>query len=186
MPCLHFFLFQLAQIKSCIDPTCALTFLDISLRGQELGRVFIRLLGKTKLSQCFLMMCTGEAGPSFRNTPFHRMCWSGQPGEHLWCGDYNFGDGSGGDLPRTVRDQTKELSNKKTRVPISAGLIAGRYGNHNSTIFRVYTRDSSDVVEEFAFGRVEYGLEVFKDALKKHSNNITHVTISDCGVVIEP
>lgn len=178
-------LVKLAHIMSCIDPSSALTFLDISLRGQELGRVFIRLLCGSKRSRSFLMMCTGEGGPSFRNTPFHRVCWEGKPGEHLWSGDYDHADGSGGSLPKEIQDQTKELWNEKTQVLVASGLVAGRYGNHNSTIFRVYTRDSPDVKEEFALGRVEYGLEVFKDALKKY-NNITHLMISDCGIVVEP
>lgn len=99
-------------------------------------------------------------------------------------GDYDCEDGRGGSLPRAVQEDIKELSNKKSQVPINAGLVAARYGN-KSTIFRVYTRESTDVKEEFAFGQVEYGLQVLKDVVKD-IKNITDVIISDCGVVVEP
>lgn len=174
---------KLEHVMSCIDPSRALTFLDISLRGQLLGRVFIRLLGCTKQSRCFLMMCTGETGPSFLSTRFHRLWWSNQAGEHVWVGDYDHGDGSGGKLHPEILNEIKELPEKKTQVTITQGLVAGRYGKCNSSIFRVYTR-SSDTLEEAAFGRVEYGLNFLKDALQ-NQKNITEIVISACGVVIE-
>lgn len=176
-------LVKLEHIKSCIDPSCALTFLDISLRGQLLGRVFIRLLGCTKQSRCFLMMCTGETGCNYLNTRFHRLWWSNQPGEHMWVGDYDHRDGSGGTLHPEILHEIKELPEKKTQVAITQGLVAGRYGKCNSSIFRVYTR-SSDTVEEAAFGRVEYGLNILKDALQ-YKESITEIVISACGMVIE-
>ncbi|XP_045112910.1 uncharacterized protein LOC123505538 [Portunus trituberculatus] len=174
---------KLEHVKACIDPSRALTFLEISLRGQVLGRVFIRLLGCTKQSRCFLMMCMGEMGASFLNTRFHRLWWSDQAGEHVWVGDYDHGNGSGGTLHPDILHEIKELPEKKTQVPITQGLVAGRYGKCNSSIFRVYTR-SSDTLEEAAFGRVEYGLNFLKDALQC-KKSITEIIISACGVVIE-
>lgn len=176
---------KLQHIKACIDPSCALTFLDISLRGQELGRMFIRLLGCTKRSLSFLMMCTGEAGPSFLNTRFHRMWGASLSGGSVWAGDHDRGDGSGGTLPSEILHEMKELSDKKTKVPITAGLVAGRYGKTNSTIFRVYTNQRQETYEDVAIGRVEYGLNILQDALK-NTKSITDLIISGCGMVIEP
>lgn len=107
------------------------------------------------------------------------------PGESLWAGDHDRGDGGGGTLPTELIHETKELLEKKTKMPVTAGLVAGRYGKSNSTIFRVYTKQSSDALEEAGFGRVEYGLHILKDALK-NNKNITDLTISGCGMVMEP
>ncbi|KAG0719214.1 Peptidyl-prolyl cis-trans isomerase [Chionoecetes opilio] len=176
---------KVEHIWSCINPSHALTFLDISRNGRELGKMFIRLMGCSKQSLCFLMMCTGEAGPSYHGTRFHRIWWPGLPGEHVWAGDHDHGDGGGGTVPAEILRKTKELPDEKTKMVITSGLVAGGYGKSNSTIFRMYTNPSTDGVEEVAFGRVEDGLCILKDAIK-NNKNITDITISGCGVVVEP
>lgn len=168
-----------------MDRTSTLTFLDLNWPGSTEGRVFIRLLGKSSRAQNFLRMCTGENGPSFRGTCFHRVWWKGCPGEHVWAGDYDERDGSGGILPSDGFGRSEGNPESCHRLPITAGLVAGSYGKqNNSSIFRIYTKDSKDALEEAAFGRVEFGLQIL-DAAIRHKN-ITDVTISDCGVVIEP
>lgn len=168
-----------------MDKTSTLTFLDLSWRGSAESRVFIRLFAKSSRAQNFLRMCTGENGPSFRGTRFHRVWWKGSPGEHVWAGDYDEGNGSGGILPSDGFGRSEENPESCHRLPITAGLVAGTYGKQNSSsIFRIYTKDSKDAQEEAAFGRVEFGLQILDAAIRQ--NNITDIKISDCGVVIEP
>ncbi|XP_042223120.1 uncharacterized protein LOC121867292 isoform X2 [Homarus americanus] len=167
----------------CIDSASALTFLDLSWGGSHFGRVFIRLMGDTVRGQQFLKLCTGEMGPTFRNSHFHRVWWKGLPGEHVWGGDYDQGDGSGGTSLK-IEAKYHDKSRENRRLPISAGLVAGSYEREKaSSLFRIYTKDDASVIEEAAFGRVEYGLH-FIDSVINH-NNIRDVKICDCGVVIE-
>ncbi|KAK7076918.1 hypothetical protein SK128_025735 [Halocaridina rubra] len=195
------------SIKSCIDKASALGFLEISCRGKFLGRVLIRMLGDTLRGRQFLMMCTGEAGPSFCNTHFHRVWSKSRPGESIWGGDYEKGDGSGGSTVLKVSNNEKSVPASK-HMAVKAGLVSGSYENENPrTIFRVYTKDDvkpqrkshssynsmynahsfskeeNIAKDTSAFGMVENGLDVFETALI--CDNITEVVIHACGVVIE-
>ena len=103
----------------------------------------------------------------------------------MWAGDHDTGDGSGGRIPEEILCETNKLPENKTKIAVTAGLVAGRYGKSNSTIFRMYTKGSDDAMEEAAFGRVEYGFHILKDVLEVNKN-ITDIMISGCGVVVEP
>ncbi|XP_045583176.1 titin homolog [Procambarus clarkii] len=168
--------------KSCLDKNSSLAFLDLSWNGSPQGRIYIRMTGDTVRGRQFLMLCTGEMGPSFCNTHFHRVWWKGYPGEHIWGGDINHGDGSGAVtlISDFDSEQTTELGRS---VSITAGLVAGRYEKKNpSSIFRIYTKDAKNT-EEAAFGQVEFGLDIIQKAVSH--NNIHDVIISDCGIVLE-
>lgn len=189
----------LTSVQSCLDRVSALTFLDIGWGGNIKGRLYIRLLGDTLRGRQFLMLCTGEVGPSFRNTTFHRVWWKGLAGEHIWGGDYDKGDGSGGAPVVKITDAEKSSLPSGRTLAITAGLVAGRYEKTNlSSIFRIYTKgaktvtnesqrystgNTTEVSDEAAFGRVEYGLDILESAV--NHNNIKDITIYDCGVVIE-
>ncbi|XP_064102754.1 uncharacterized protein LOC135212938 [Macrobrachium nipponense] len=192
---------SLNSILTCLDRASSLTFLDIDLNGVRKERVFIRLTGDTVRGRQFLALCTGMLGPSFRKTPFHRMWWKGRPGEHLWGGDYDHRDGSGG---TSLLEHMKEEIDAKPlgrKVPVTAGLVAGRYEQGNvSSVFRIYTKGQKTesrrgayggyadppeetAEDEAAFGQVEHGLGVLQEAIEH--GNIQDVTIIDCGIVIE-
>ncbi|XP_045583189.1 uncharacterized protein [Procambarus clarkii] len=170
-------------VKFCIDSTSALTFLDLSWGCSFRGRVYIRLIGNTVRGRQFLKLCTGEMGPSFHNSHFHRVWWKGLPGEHIWGGDYDQGNGSGGtSIMESTENEKSHAFGRKS--PVIAGLVAGCYEKEKpSSLFRIYTKDDKSADEEAAFGQVEYGLNVIDAALTQ--NNINDVVISDCGVVIE-
>ncbi|KAG7168527.1 Peptidyl-prolyl cis-trans isomerase B-like 2, partial [Homarus americanus] len=169
--------------KSYLDGAASLTFFDLSWDGACQGQVYIRLTGDTVRGRQFLDLCTGEKGVSFQKTPFHRIWWKGHPGEHIWGGDYEQGDGSGGASVSNNSDIDKAGILGRA-VPITAGLVAGRYEKKNvSSIFRIYTREAKGVIEEAAFGQVEFGLDVIQRAINQ--KNIKDVIISDCGVVLE-
>lgn len=168
-----------------MDRSSTLAFLDLSWGGSDKRRVYIRLTGDTIRGRQFVRLCTGETGSCFRGTHFHRIWWKDLPGEHVWAGDYEKGDGSGG---KTVcNDQGKQTPTQAGRVcPVTEGLVAGRYEKDNiSSIFRIYTRGDKDqhVKEEAAFGQIEFGLDIIKEATKL--KDITDVKIEECGIVLE-
>lgn len=170
---------------SCINRSSTLAFLDLSWGGSHKGRVYVRLTGDTIRGRQFVRLCTGETSSCYRGTQFHRIWWKGQPGEHIWAGDYEKGDGSGG---QTVHnDQGGQTPTLAGRVcPITEGLVAGRYEKDNfSTIFRIYTRGDGDqhVKEDAAFGQIEFGLDIIKEVTKL--KDITDVKIEECGIVLE-
>lgn len=168
--------------KSCQDAASTLVFLDLSWRGKSHGRLYIRLTGDTLRGRQFLSLCIGEGGVSFRGTRFHRVWWKGLPGEHVWTGDYEKGDGSGGKTLLSSNSQVQVPAGRE--VPISVGLVAGRYEKENlSSIFRIYTREEKEVRDEGGFGQVEFGLDVVKEAVRLR--DISDVMISDCGLVVE-
>ncbi|XP_045112905.1 uncharacterized protein LOC123505537 [Portunus trituberculatus] len=167
--------------KSCQDATSRLVFLDLSWGGQCHGRLYIRLTGDTLRGRQFVSLCTGEKGGSFRGTRFHRVWWKGLPGEHVWTGDCESNDGSGG---KTHSSSSIEAQIPAAReVSVSAGLVAGRYEKNLSTIFRIYTQGEKDMKDEAGFGQVEFGLNVVKQAV--NLKDISEVVISDCGLVLE-
>ncbi|KAK7074903.1 hypothetical protein SK128_024739 [Halocaridina rubra] len=189
----------LSSIKMCLDALAPQVFLDIGWKGNIMGRIIIRLMGDTLRGNQFLLMCTGEAGPSFVNTHFHCIWMRDDPGEQIWGGDYDKGDGNGG---ASIIEKVPEMKDSSHTVskckPIKAGLVAGSCERTDmSTLFRIYTRDlehpngkesllSGDSVEAddpAAFGIVEYGLDSLRSVTRLGS--VTEVTIYSCGIVIE-
>lgn len=177
-------LLPLECIMACLNKCSTLAFLDLSWGGSHRGRVYVRLTGDTQRGRQFVRLCTGETGSCFRSTRFHRVWWKNLPGEHIWTGDYKKNDGSG---DQTLVQDDKEWQTPTQigrQCPIYEGLVAGRYEkDYISSIFRIYTREAKDVDEEAAFGQVEFGLDVVKEATKL--KDITNVTIEDCGIVLE-
>lgn len=171
----------LENVKSILDVSSTLTFLELSWGGNIRGKIYIRLLGNTIRGRQFLLLCLGEQGPSFKNSNFHRIWWKGLPGEHIWGGDYTQGDGSGG---AGLIQNYGNIQPAIPAVPVNKGLVAGRYEKEKiSSIYRIYTKDAKDAKEEAAFGRVEFGIQLIESAMKH--NNVKDVTISDCGVVVD-
>ncbi|KAK4301851.1 hypothetical protein Pmani_026026 [Petrolisthes manimaculis] len=172
-------------VTSCMNRSSTLTFLDLSWGGSKRGRVYVRLTGDTVRGRQFVRLCTGETNSCFRGTHFHRIWWKNMPGEHIWAGDYENGDGSGGQtVSNTQGRQTPTLIGRLS--PITEGLVAGRYEKDNiSSIFRIYTKGDKDknVMEEAAFGQVEFGLDIIKEATTL--KDITDVNIEECGIVLE-
>ena len=159
-----------------------LVFLDLSWGGKSHGRLYIRLTGDTLRGRQFICLCTGEEGISFRGTPFHRVWWKGLPGEHVWTGDYENYDGSGGRIHSISSSQLQVPAGQETTI--FAGLVAGRYEKENfSSIFRIYTRGEKEATDEAGFGQVEFGLDVVEEAIRLR--NISEVMISECGLVLE-
>ncbi|XP_047483536.1 uncharacterized protein LOC125035291 [Penaeus chinensis] len=169
------------DVKALIDSSSALLFLDLHYGGRVQGRVYIRTMGDTKRGRLFQSLCLGDLGHTHKNTGFHRIWWTGSKGEHIWGGDYDRGDGSGGAAFFALDENLPPAAVPR---PIVKGLVAGRYEKEGiSTLFRIYTRSAEEGSEEAAFGIVEHGLDVVAGAVGR--GNVRDIKIVDCGMVIE-
>ncbi|XP_069193065.1 uncharacterized protein [Procambarus clarkii] len=169
---------QESEVVGLLDPSCTLAFLDLGWAGSTRGRVTIRLTPDTPLARQFVLLCTGQRGPTYRNTKLFGVVDKGQPGERVRGGDYESNDGEGGAaLLPDLQEQYWESDR--------AGAVCSRYGpgGPKSAQFAIITRDHQDGLQwPRCIGDVVSGLDVVRAAVN-HSN-ITEVTVVDCGVVL--
>lgn len=154
-------------------------FLDLQRLGSnERQRVVIELFPGTSMGQHFLVLCTGEDGPSYRNTRL-AILKHGRDGEKVCGGDY---DGMGGRALAGHR-----LGTKNNERPEDEGDVCGRrIGRDWSAQFAVITRRPPYVPDnKTVFGRVVEGLDVLQEAADTHTEDhpITDIEVVDCGVV---
>ncbi|XP_068205041.1 uncharacterized protein [Palaemon carinicauda] len=165
------------DVRTMVDRAHMRTFLEFSWDGQVQGKVIIKLGNLAPRSRQFFYLCSGERGPSYANTRLFEVENRGRPGEQIWGGDYEMGDGTGGAaLPGLTMGELSAHS-------VTAGLVAGFcYANDRQPAhFTIYNNDNPVAYEECPIGLVENGLEVACKAAKLP--NIQDVVISDCGIV---
>lgn len=166
-----------------VVPAClpCLVFLDLEWPGTAPRRVVIRLSPDTPLGQQFLLMCTGQRGPCYRNTRMLWVGWEGQPGEWVWGGDYENKGGKGGAplLPHLDKGEYQRSSRAGAVYRVCRG---GDKTDWNA-MFGIRTKDRQDGgVAMGVFGEVVEGLETVA-AAAQHSS-IEEVVVVDCGVVL--
>ena len=79
-----------------VDPTNREVFLDLAWGGTTRGRVHITLSPDTPEGRQFVLLCTGQCGPSFKNTNFYKVQNRGGSCEKVYGGDYECNNGRGG------------------------------------------------------------------------------------------
>lgn len=166
------------DVRNMVDETCMRTFLELSWGGQIQGRVQIKLSNMASRTRQFFYLCSGERGPSYANTRLLEVENRGRPGEHIWGGDYERNNGSGGlSLPGLTMGDLNSQS-------VAAGLVASFcYGDdHKPSHFTIYNNDNPIAYEECPIGQVECGIELTRAAARLP--NIQDVTVSNCGLVI--
>lgn len=155
-----------------------LVFLDLEWPGSALRRVLVRLSPDTPRGRQFLLLCTGQLGPCYANTRLWQVRNKGQPGEHVYGGDYEYNDGTGGAalLPH--------LDNSEYQRSRRAGVVWGAWCGvpARGAVFCITTRDRRDGGGSCVFGEVVGGLEDVIEAAKH--NPIWEVIVVDCGVVL--
>ncbi|XP_050703626.1 uncharacterized protein LOC126989093 [Eriocheir sinensis] len=162
------------QVSQVVPPSPPCTvFLDLSWPGRAPRRVHIRLSPDTQRGRQFLMLCTGQRGPSYRGTRLYAVVWKGEPGECVYGGDYESNDGKGECVLLPGLEEGGE------RRPWRAGDVLG-WGRQG--VFVITTRDRQGVWRCCFFGEVVEGLHVVAEAAQ-HSD-IKEVTVVDCGVVL--
>ncbi|XP_050706384.1 uncharacterized protein LOC126991736 [Eriocheir sinensis] len=162
------------QVSQVVPPSPPCTvFLDLSWPGRAPRRVHIRLSPDTQRGRQFLLLCTGQRGPSYRGTSLYWVWWKGEPGEWVCGGDYESNDGKGECVLLPGLEEGEE------RRQCRAGDVwwEGRQG-----VFGITTRDYQGVWRCCFFGEVVEGLHVVAEAAQ-HSD-MKEVTVVDCGVVL--
>ncbi|XP_050739172.1 tripartite motif-containing protein 65-like [Eriocheir sinensis] len=170
------------QVNEVVPPSPPCTvFLDLSWPGSSPRRVQIRLSPDTPRGRQFLLLCTGQRGPSYVNTRLCGVGKKGQAGEFVMGGDYESNDGRGSSVLLPGLDEGEYR--KSGRGGAVFGLrwtdpTRGECGD-----FGIYTRDSQDGRgSRRVFGEVVDGLHVVAEAAQHR--DITEVTVADCGVVL--
>ncbi|KAK3890170.1 hypothetical protein Pcinc_005862 [Petrolisthes cinctipes] len=153
----------MSEIIKTLNPESTITFLDMAWEGLTRGRVYIRVsVDKTEARQ-FVGLCTGQPGSSFLNTQLNRVVGKGGQNECVFGGNYNFNDYSVRGLPFGVGRVTFKSNSEKS----------GQFGINTNNGYGYWGA---------VIGRVESGLEVVNAAVQL--NDITQVTVVDCGVVV--
>ncbi|XP_050704649.1 uncharacterized protein LOC126990135 isoform X2 [Eriocheir sinensis] len=163
------------QVSQVVPPSPPCTvFLDLSWPGRAPRRVHIRLSPDTQRGRQFLMLCTGQRGPSYRGTRLYEVVLKGGPGEWVYGGDYASNDGEGECVLLPGLEEGGE------RRPWRAGDV---WGEGRQGVFGITTRDDQGGWRCCCvFGEVVEGLHVVAEAAQ-HSD-IKEVTVVDCGVVL--
>ncbi|KAK3888688.1 hypothetical protein Pcinc_007255 [Petrolisthes cinctipes] len=153
----------MSEIIKTLNPKSTITFLDMAWEGLTRGRVYIRVNEDTTEARQFVGLCTGQPGSSFLNTRLNRVVGKGEPKECVFGGNYNFNDNRIWDSNGGV-GRVSFISNSEKSGQFCISTNRG-YWYLGAVI-----------------GRVESGLEVVKAAVQL--NDITQVTVVDCGVVV--
>ncbi|XP_068223201.1 uncharacterized protein [Palaemon carinicauda] len=169
-------------LMKSINTPPELTFLELGIGSNYLGRLLIRLSpADTNKARQFSLMCTGEMGPTYANTKCLGVRNTGDDREVAVFGDYENNNGSGGKtiIPHVNWEEDKKEEYKKPWVAGQLGSIASKA---TATIFGICLRDNPVMRLFGCYGKVEEGLEVLRDAIVTYPN-MKKCRIMDCGIV---
>ncbi|XP_050723797.1 tripartite motif-containing protein 5-like isoform X1 [Eriocheir sinensis] len=150
-------------------------FLELSVGGRCLGRVFISLWCHMRRAQQFLALCMGTMGPTLLDATASEKVRNTLVWRYVVDGD---------NKARTQALLTNLEWGGQYVKPDTEGYVSGiDFGNtQNSVSFGICTQSSPGVNLHAPFGRVVSGLEVVKAAFQH--NPITKVTITNSGLVL--
>ncbi|XP_068231219.1 uncharacterized protein [Palaemon carinicauda] len=169
-------------LMKSINTPPELTFLELGIGSNYLGRLLIRLSpADTNKARQFSLMCTGEMGPTYANTKCLGVRNTGDDREVAVFGDYENKNGSGGKtiIPHVNWEEDKKEEYKKPWVAGQLGSIASKA---TATIFGICLRDNPVMRLFGCYGKVEEGLEVLRDAIVTYPD-MKKCRIMDCGIV---
>ncbi|KAG0717789.1 Peptidyl-prolyl cis-trans isomerase F, mitochondrial [Chionoecetes opilio] len=160
-------------------PPCRV-FLVLGWKGRPSRRVLIHLGTDTPGARQFLLLCTGQRGPSYNGSTLFKVVNEGGLGECVMGGDYENNNGEGGAalLP--------DLDEGVYRESCMAGGVLGWWCGDpaQDAQFCIITKDWLEgSIVPYVIGKVEVGLEVVQEAARHRP--ITEVTVVDCGVVVD-
>ncbi|KAK7074511.1 hypothetical protein SK128_005345 [Halocaridina rubra] len=172
-------IFPYERVREMIGVAGALAFFKLSWHDNKGGFIYIRIGEYSRRADNFLLLCTGEHGPSYAGSTFQNIYYIGRCGEYIEAGDYEKNDGTGG-LPLLEELEYAE----QVKQTITCGTVAGK-DRHKKTasMFRIYTKDSPGYFDRI-FAHIESGFDVMREAVKQKT--IGEVMIRECGVVLAP
>lgn len=187
-------------IRELVPSDSPTIFMEVSWNGEFRGCVYVKMFGNTPRSRQTTFLCSGEQGPSFRNTAFSRYveedvyniqglncihtdserCSGTNVYNLLRLGDYQNNYDSvdrdeGVDAISYGRIYTHE---------VVAGLMVSWPVNRHWPLGAsdFYLKDTPKGTVISAHGMVTHGLEILLEAAKVKP--ITSVSVTDCGLVI--
>ncbi|KAG7159483.1 uncharacterized protein LOC121877402 [Homarus americanus] len=172
-------IFSYSSLRTLVPHESPSAFLDLGWEGHTHGRVYLRMLGDTTRGHQFLLLCSGEKGPSYSKTRFFHADRIGEKGEIIRGGDYENNDGTGG--AGLVEGVTNGGVYHTEAVP---GLLVGAHANQIGRlgvfgiILSAWPLNKTDT----GFGVVTSGLGTLRSAARH--TPITDVTVENCGLVI--
>lgn len=167
-------------LQALIPTRDPMVFLDIATDDQNLGRIYITLMGHLRRANNFLLLCLGDRGRSLKLSRFFGVLNSDCPGERLQGGDYEYNNGRGGEA---LIDDLEYQG--KYSMPMEMGLVTSATSGNRALDSQFYICTEEDLNRQFAcpFGRVTLGLPVLKEAVWLVVTQ--QVYIQDCGVVLD-
>lgn len=176
---------QFESLSAMLPEESPAIFFDIGWAGERRGRVYVSLFGTTPRSRQAIMLCSGEKGPSYRNTSFYEYQvtssrWSANKRHAiLYGGDYEENDGSGG---KPILEDI--LDGEEYTHPAKEGLmVSWPAADHwRSGSFGFYLVAGTPKTVDTAFGVVSHRLGILKAAAEQ--DPVTNAYVSDCGFVI--
>ncbi|CAL4108700.1 unnamed protein product, partial [Meganyctiphanes norvegica] len=162
-------------LQTFVNPDQPEVFMDLCAGGRWLGRVYIRLIGKSRHAQQFLALCLGVLGATYRGARFAEVGFRGMPGECVVCEEYVTENG---------------ISNKGILDGlINEGEDIRRQGmvfksTWDGADFLICTRDLRNQSFRCPIGEVVSGLSVIREAARGHGP-IREVIITAVGAVLE-
>ncbi|XP_050740037.1 uncharacterized protein LOC127010201 [Eriocheir sinensis] len=170
------------QLSEVVPPSPPCTvFLDLSWPGSAPRLVQIRLSPDTPRGRQFLLLCTGQRGPSYVNTRLFEVRKKGEVGELVLGGDFESNNGRGSSV------LLPGLGEGEYRKSGRAGDVCGVWWTDPTRgvcgQFSIFTRDcQAGLGSPLVFGVVVDGLHVVAEAAQRRG--IKEVTVADCGVVL--
>ncbi|XP_071522285.1 uncharacterized protein [Panulirus ornatus] len=172
--------FSYSSVRSMASQESPSAFLDLGWDGHTQGRVYVRMFGDTPRGQQFLLLCSGEKGPSYCKTQFFDADRIGEKGEIIRGGDYDNNDGTGG--AAVVEGVTSgECQYQREAV---AGMVVGAHARQVERlgVFGIILTAWPNNKTDTGFGVVTSGLGTLRSAARHKP--ISEVVVENCGLVI--